>query len=310
MRAVAAAVIALAMGLPAGTARAASCCGSSSQWPALIAGDDRLQATVGLSAGFLAADADAGGNVAPRGTGDSEVTQIVRVDVATLLSDRLQAGLTLPVQRRARDAGGAGAEATGLGDVSVTLAYEALPEWRYSPWRPKGFVFLQGRAPTGTSRFEAREAFSIDARGRGFWGVGLGIALMNHWGAWDAIFLGEAHRSFSRSFVDPSSGSAYHYRPGWGTSLSLGVGVSPGRGPLRVGVALAPSWEEGIDVTGPLTFQTAAERTWTATLQASYLFSPEWSLTAAYADQVLLGGARNSGLNRTFTLSLQKRWPR
>lgn len=265
---------------------------------------------MGLSAGALAADANAQGAIASRPVGDSEVSQQIRFDAAALLSDRWQAGFTLPIVRRSRDIVGNASESAGIGDLSLTLAYEALPEWSYSPWRPKGFVFLQGRLPTGRSRFDSGAALMMDARGRGFFGLGGGVVLLNHWGAWDAILLAEGHRYFSRNFTDSATGTDIHHEPGWGASASLGIGVSPGRGPLRLGIAISPSVDAGVSIRGALNFDTPSESSWTATLQASYLFSPEWSLTAAYSDQVLLGGARNAGLSRTFLVSLQKRWQR
>jgi hypothetical protein len=54
----------------------------------------------------------------------------------------------------------------------------------------------------------------------------------------------------------------------------------------------------------------ANQLAWDAGLEASYLVADDWSISASYTDQTLLGPAVNTALSRTFSLAIQHRWQR
>lgn len=289
------------------SAYAAPCCGGSSALPSLLTGDDRAQVQTSASFGSVIGDAPAAGIPVFRAVGDNEHTVITRLEGAYRWFEHFQTGFSLPAVGRIRAVNQQTHAAWGLGDVQISAAYEVLPEWDYSVWRPKGFLFAQMTFPSGSSTYDARQAYQLDSRGRGFYSAGIGTALLKTWSEWDAFFNLELHRSFDRG-ARLEDGTQISLQPGWGGTATLGGGWSPGSGSLRVGVSLSPVWEEGIDVTGDVNSRGTDQWVWNLGLQAHYLISDEWTVGAQYTDQTLLGPAQNVSLNRTLGLTVMKRW--
>ncbi len=305
--------LSLSVGLALGAAPAlgAACCGGSSAAPALISGDDAYQLTAGISRGVVIGDAPVSGLPVFRSPGHDEVTQTLRLDGAMLLSDRWQASFTAPVVQRSLDLAGLEGSTTRLGDVSLGLGYEALPEWGYSEWRPRGFVFAQLQLPTAPSIYDAQAWGATDAVGSGFLRLAVGGLFLKTRGAWDYSLMPELHRALARSFVG-TDGSVFEVIPGWGASLALGAGYNLPVTPLRVGLRVAPVWNAGrtVDSGQGGLGQSSDQWVWNAGLDVSWLAGTDWSVTGSYTDQTLLGPAVNTTLSRTLALSVQRRWPR
>lgn len=276
--------------------------------PSLISGDDRAQVTATFSTATVVAEAPVGGGVSYRSTSDKEQAQSLRLDAATLLSDRLQAGVTLPLMLRSRIRGTNQAEAAGLGDMAFSLGYEFLPEWSYSAWRPKGLVFLSATLPTGGSIYDSTKLYRVDSRGRGFFAFSLGTLLTKSWGDWDGSLLVEGHRALPRTITNDLG--TLGLKPGWGMSAMASVGVSPWGGDFRLGLSLAASAEDPTATDGIVVGRGEATSLWTTAAQLSYMASSELSLSLIYSDQTLIRGSANSALNRGFAFLIQKRWER
>jgi hypothetical protein len=286
----------------------APCCGGGANVPGIIGGDDLAQLSLTASNAFTVADALPGKEVRTRSGQDRELLQTLRVDAATLLSDRWQAAVSIPVIRRSRDRKGTFGESTGLGDVSFSVAYEFLPQWSYSRWQPKGIVFADVILPTGKSLYESSAIYRLDSRGRGFWGAGAGVFLVKTWGSWDVFLLTELHRSFGKT-VSLDVGSL-DLSPGWGGSGTVAIGFSPGSGKWRIGALLAYAREDGVQTTGVVKGSGSAVETLSPGAQLSYLWAPTLSLNVTYTDQTLFAANDNAAVNRTVALLLQKRWER
>lgn len=254
---------------------ASSCCAGSSAFPALISGDHAAQ----VSAAFNHRVPSTGTRTQPQ----------AQVSAATLLSDRWQAGA-------------AATAAQTLGDLKLNAAYEAWPEYTYSVWKPRGYVFAQLTAPTGTSPYSEPGLVSPLATGEGFWTASAGTLFLKQGSMWDASVSTELHASKSQGFDNPDFENL-RVSQQWGAGASLGMGLSPGGGNLRLGVRgglnyRAPfelRWLDGAQLTSPR---------WEVpfSFEATYLLQNLWSVSASF-------GAPNS-FNQVLSVSLQKRWDR
>jgi hypothetical protein len=278
-------------------AQAAACCGGTVAAPNIIGGDDRTQIAFSLSRAKIAADVNEDGIWRERQA--SELSDSLRIEGAHVLSDRLQLGGAVPVIARTRDF----ARSSGLGDVSVDLAYEYLPEWEYNPYRPKGIGYFQLTIPTGKSVYE--DTSGIDARGRGFWAIGLGTLLTKTLGNWDGAVSFDLHRSFNKTVHTPLLDGTI--KPGFGGGMSIGLGYNWAR--WRAGGTLAWTYEDPIQIESAATSTGSLQRLVTATISLSYLYNDEWSMTASVSDQTLFGSPLNTSLNRSAMLLLLRRWP-
>jgi hypothetical protein len=288
---------------------AAACCGAGSAAPTIISGDDAFQFSTSVSFADVIGDARANGVSVFRATGDDETTQTIRLDGALLISDRWQLGASAPIIRRSRSRLQSSDSATGLGDLTFNTAYEVLPEWGYSVWKPRGFLFGQVTIPTGGSIYDLAVAtddpWGLDSRGRGFFNIGMGALFTKTWGSWDAFTLMEAHRSFQRTF------HGVQVNPGFGGSVAIAGGYSPTFLPLRVGLALSPAYEGAYTVTENGQSSTSSHQlVWNTSLQLGWLIHSSATLSAIYTDQTLTGPATNVSLSRTLAVTFQKRWER
>jgi hypothetical protein len=290
---------------------AAPCCSVNAAAPSVISGDDQAQLTVSAAQGQIIGDVPAVGLPVFRASDNRELTQTLRLDGALLLSDRWQAGASVPLVRHQITSPDLDNAITSLGDIRLTAAYEALPEWTYSSWAPKGLVFAQLILPTGQSIYEADVPGLVDATGQGFYTLAVGALFLKTWDVWDAFAMPEVHYSLGRTFSNSALGDTIAVGPGWGGSLALGVGLSPWHGDLRIGLRVQPAYGGAKTVTSSTgeTLQ-ANQLAWDAGLEASYLVADDWSISASYTDQTLLGPAVNTALSRTFSLAIQHRWQR
>lgn len=279
---------------------AAACCGSGFATPALITGDEKAQFTTSYS--FSRISEDVGADQIWRKRAQPEKSESLRIEGAHIFSDRFQVGVSVPLIKRTMGE----ATSSGLGDVSTTLGYEYLPDWDYHPFRPRGVGYLQLTLPTGESIHEANDLYLLDARGRGFWAIGVGSVLSKTFGRWDAHTNFEVHRSFQKKFNNLQGEGTLH--PGVGGSFSLGVGFSYRE--WRAGGSFSWFYEDGVDVSGPLHSKGTLQRYGAVTASLSYLFNDEWATTISYTDQSILGSPVNTSLGQTASLYLQRRWAR
>lgn len=276
--------------------RAASCCGGGLSLPGLIVGDDQRLFSVTTSASQLREESLANGDwlsySKPR------TSQSLQMSVAQLLSDRWQLGVSSQLMRNDQNISGVDQSNVNFGDTSIFVGYEALPEWDYSAWRPRGYTFLQLVAPTGQST-ESAIRRGTGVTGRGYWSAGPGVVLTKILGRWDAVASSEVHASV------PRTENGARLAPDPGASAMLGAGYNLGN--YRLSSSLTLNYEGPIRGDGePSPFQ----RYTTAMFAATYSVKDDVSVSLSYADQTLFGEPVNSALNRTVALAVSKRWAR
>jgi hypothetical protein len=282
---------------------AASCCGGGFATPSVITSDDKAQLSLSYSQSKIYADVFTNGYWKKRR--EKDVTELYKLEGAHIFQDLWQVGFSLPYQVRRLSGANAGSS-SGLGDLSLQTGYEYLPDWDYNPYRPKGIGYLSLIVPTGKSIYESEDAQGLDARGRGFWGLGLGTTLLKKWSDWDASTHGEAHYSFSKKIHNASTEGTIH--PSMGASAGLGFGLSWEA--YRIGTTLDWFYEGPTDVTGTTTSSGKLKRYAASALLLSYMTDHNQSVVLSYSDQTLLGSPYNTSLSKSLTLFFQMRWER
>lgn len=285
---------------------AASCCGGGFSFPALILGDDKGQITSSISASSVSDDVLNNGLWIHRR--DNNNAQTLKLEGAALISDRFQLGASLPLVYKTNDVH---SSASGVGDVSLFLGHESFPERTFSRYKPKGISFLQLQLPTSPSIYDSSAETANESRGRGFYSLGAGIALVKSFKIWDFNYTGELHYSLAKDIDSQTLGGKTKLTPGFGTSHAIGAGWN--KGPYRVGLAASMLFEEAIKASGrnhSLDSPGSSQQSFTGTLLASYMPNMESAWTLSYADQTLLGNPSNTSLTKTINISYQQRWPR
>lgn len=284
---------------------AASCCGGSLSAPALILGDEQRTLTTTLAQKQIMEDVGTDGVWTKNQ--NHELAQNLKIDFVSLISDRWQAGVSVPVVKKSKSFNAEENSKTGLGDVVLTAGYEAWPEWEYSEWKPRGYLFTTLTAPTGKSLYET-QGNTIDVRGRGFWALGFGGAFTKRWSRVDALAQLEAHQSFAKSVTDPGGAGNLRLQPGLGYSWLLGAGYSVQQ--FRFGAELMGRFEQATRVSGAQNSPGSAERDVTASAIINYLFSDNFAARLSFSEQRLFGSPLNTSLGQIVSLSIQNRWAR
>lgn len=282
---------------------AASCCGGGFSAPALITGDPKSQFTTSFSQSRVDSDVSTSGIWQKRQTDDQ--SQTLKLDGAFIISDRYQIGLSLPIQQRSVTSP-EGGRSVGFGDISILGGFEFLPDWDYSPWRPKGIVYTSILIPSGKSIYENDNLNGLKTTGRGFWALGLGTFLTKAFRKWDGFINLELHRSLEKDV----SNSEFRGKimPGYGLSYSLGLGYNWGS--FRLGHSIAWTQEDPINSSGSLTTTAKEQRVATGSFSLRYLIQDYFSSSLTYSDQAWYGDPSNTTLNKMVLISFQKSWPR
>lgn len=297
------------------SAWSAPCCSRTAAAPFLILGDDEAQLSLGYSYSGLAAKADRDGMVSFIPSQRTESVQSVKLDGAFLISDRLQSGVSLPLVRNSLATGDLSGSSMGLGDVRLSIGYEYLTAWTYSSWKPQGYLFSVIALPTGRSSYESQSNLRTDITGNGFYSLAVGTILFKRWSLWDAFLLPEFHYSLPRTFQ--TSGATLRAIPGFGGSIGIGIGYSPGGGAFRLGARVQPKLDQGLysaQLNTPLEAQGQNRGGTIANcdtgVDLSYMVTDHNTVMMSYTDQTLLGVAMNTNLNRMLAVSFQHRMPR
>jgi hypothetical protein len=281
----------------------APCCGGGLTIPSLITSDDSAQIAFSYTKAKIYADALTNGDWRERQ--EDDLTDIYKIEGAIIFKDRWQTGISIPYQKRQRS-GAQHNSSNGLGDISFQLGYEYLPDWDYNPYRPRGIGYLSFYTPTGKSIYESKDGTGIDARGRGFWGLGLGTVLLKRWGPWDMNSNLEYHYSFSKKVHNDTIQATI--KPQYGGSAALGAGLSWKR--LRLGGLINWFYEAPIDVQGTPSSKGELKRYASGSLLLSYLLLENQSLIFSYSDQTIFGSPFNTSLSKSLMVFYQKRWER
>jgi hypothetical protein len=291
-------------------AHAAPCCAGGSAVPALITGDEAELYQVGMSYGAVVGDAPGAGGGIPvfrDGLSIAENRGILTVNHARLLDgDRLQAGVSIPVQFNQLSQGARAEDSVQIGDVAAVLGYEILPEWEYSLWKPRVFSFLQASLPTGRSIHETQSLFASDVSGLGQFQMSLGSIAMKRWSKWDLNLLARGGAVFGRSFASAQNSQVILGDSFVGTG-SIGGGFSPTER-FRIGGALSMDYQSPVEILDSNSYSVTSERlVWNANVSLMLLIGSDDSLVIGFQDQTWFGPAYNTSLSRSGYLSFVHR---
>lgn len=285
------------MSIPKGLA--ASCCGGGqSSLPWIISDEQyRLSVTQRYQSGVLQADSQ--GNYFLQRPEVKDNRWENELQFSAKWSDRWQAVLRFPLVYRSLETSAFIGEAFGVGDVIVGGAYEAVPEYRYHPWRPKIFLFGGAVLPISRSVYNSQSEIAVDAISQGAYRLFFGALASKQWSRWRA--MGQLEMGGGTLKDAPVAQRAqptfFSFAGDWSIFYLL-QDI-----PLSLGASLFHTYQSGID-----SVTNADSLSWTLSLQASYEISAYSSVFLAYGDQTLMGPARNSNLSRIVSLGFQWKW--
>lgn len=281
----------------------AACCGGGASLPNLITGDFKAQMTMSASNSAVTHSVDEDKNYKLRDKNSREVSESLTLMGAYQFDDFWQVGLSIPIKKNTYKTKDDSETSSGLGDLKLQLAYEFLPEFSYSKWKPRGFIFIQHTFNNAKSTHEVNKEHGTDALGKGFHTSSLGFSLIKIKRNFDFSFMTEYHRGLERSFKNGEQ--KYTIDPGTGYSMLLGLGYSPRNGSLRYGMNLVQSIENKSTTSGDIESKSAGKESLELGFNLGYMLG-ENSVVLSYTDQSFFGAGKNISSTKAISLNIIK----
>lgn len=281
----------------------AACCGGGTSLPTLITGDYRGQVVLSGSNAAITHDSNVSGKVNKRNGANQKIIEILTLSTSYLITPYWQVGLTLPYKFNTHKTRSFDESSRGASDIKAQLAYEFLPEYSFSLWRPKGYVFFEQTFPNSRSTYNADMPLRSDSLGNGLYTTALGMSFVKTIYSFDILFMSEIHKGLKRKFEQNSE--SFSVNPELGGSALLGIGYSPYSGSFRIGSTLLYSQEGSREIVGNTTTVSRSSYFWEIGVNLSYLFN-DISFSIAYKDQSFLGEASNTTLSKSLGVSIIK----
>lgn len=280
---------------------AASCCGGGASLPNLITGDYRAQFTINLSNSGVTHTTNDNGDFIRRDSSNLEVSETMTLMAAYQFSNLWQAGISIPVKKNTHSIADIEESSTGLGDIKGQIAYEFLPEYSYSKWKPRGFIFLQQTINDSKSTYDAKKNLSTDSFGSGGKYTSIGISFVKIISTMDFSFMSEFHHAPSEKIK--KNNKNFRFFPGEGHSYLIGGGVSPKNGNLRIGGNILFSHTNSSWIKGDINSTSSVKEYLEGGLNLSYKHA-EQSYIMSYTDQSFFGHAKNVNVSKALSISL------
>lgn len=283
-----------------GNSFGAACCGGGAGLPNLITGDFRSQFSFVGSNSAVTHTINNEGKFLERESGNEEVKESFTLKVAHLIEDFWQVGIEVPFVQNTHRVSSLEESSSGIGDLKIQLAYEFLPEYSFSLWKPRGFIFLQQNIINSSSVYESDQQLGTDAISTGLDTTNLGLSFVKIISTYDFTFTGEVHKSSQRKFSTKTGDLTV--KPSLGYSYLVGAGFSPKNGNLRYGGSFLYSFEGEKDFEGTLASSSSEKETYEVGLNIGYKLLNN-SIIFGYSDQAFLGKGRNINVTKTLSIS-------
>jgi hypothetical protein len=181
----------------------------------------------------------------------------------------------------------------GLGDVDLQGTYEYLPEYTFSNYKPRGFVYSKISIPTSKSLYNSESSIFTDVRGTGLYSLSLGNFFLKRLDNITLKFTTEWTHYFGKTY---SQFKLHDYEK---FVFPLGIAYSPPESNFTLGLTDTFSYQTGKTLTGNINSKSTQEYFWELSTFVNY--SPNrneiWSLS--YSDSTLQGNNINSPLYRS-----------
>lgn len=279
------------------SARANSCCGQSPASFTVLALEQRVHLTTSYS--LIQSQGRVFGSDEFYVWEDKErEIRSLQLNLAGAIAHRQQLFLTTSLlEGRYSDAYENGTS-QHLSDTQLGYTYEVLPEYSFSYWKPVIYLSAIVNLPTGRSIYEpSKLSEGAGVTGHNQWGAGVGLTVRKVYFPLTLTFQAKSIKMFSKRF------DAVQVSDFYDNSFALLGNYATGFQEITAnfGVTVSQLTERRIE---PAFTTSGIMQNTTLLLGLQRPFGEEWSGGLSYSDQTLIGRARNTILNRSYTLNL------
>lgn len=271
---------------------AASCCVANASIPQFMTLASDWQLSTQASYTRIIGDVDTDGKATFRGSKNKEKTIRLSQNIAWARKHwQLLAGYG--ITNRSFQTTGRTETSNGFSDVSLSITHD----FEFPDYQLRFFPFYTHVFPTGKAQGSLTDLGSGRAQDT--------FGLLSLWFGvhWDAQFTLETHRNGETERLST------HYSESFGGSAGIGAGYVPFKAQWRFGGQVTSRWEgAGRTRNSTGSAYTSRSQVWDTSFTIGRQLGAHHNVALAYADQTLLGPARNTRLGRTGSIIWQMRF--
>ena len=287
--------------LDAGPLMAAACCGGSSVAPLIMSKEAQSIVSFSMVKDSITHNASSSGEVQKKSSEFNTIIDQLNISGIYSLTPFIQiAGLVTYLNKYSQTTNFS-ESSSGIKNATLQMNYEFMPEYFYSLWRPRGFVFLNLTLPVGKSIYESSKAYQTDALSSGQYSSNFGVLFKKNWSEWDFSFATSIAHYFSRNFKQNSE--IINVGGNQQISCNLEAGFSPNSGALRLGVSLDFAYQSKKEISE--SSLTTKNYHLGLGLSGIYQFS-NFIIGINFLDQSYFSIAKNKALTKAIGIKLNK----
>jgi len=274
---------------------ASSCCGGGSSSSLILLDDDLSSISLGMNFRNDLGQTDGEGWASFNEEGIVDKQSSLNIQWQRLLNESIQiafkSGLsekTIFKQKRYE-------KKSGLSETELQTTYEFLPEYNYSLYKPRGFVFLKASIPGSPSLYDSKSNIFSDVRGTGLYSLSSGAFFIKRFSTISLKSAIEWQHIFGRTFQ--TKAFKLHDYNKFNFPMSMGFSLDPM--PFTIGAGLTWNYQSAKKFTGSINNQSQSEYFWETSAFINWVISREKSLGLSYSDSTLVGKNISSPLYRT-----------
>ena len=285
--------ISIILGFQVNTTFAGSCCGGGSSSSLILVGDNIQEYSLGLTYRNDLGQTDNEGWATFHNNQIVDNQMSLNFQFQRQIYDHFQLAIKSSLIQKDIEKQNRHEQTMGLADIDLQSTYEYLPEYTYSPWKPRGFIYLKLSIPTSNSLYDSNSPIYSDVRGSGLYSISSGTFFIKHLSAvtlksaieWQH-FLG---RNFDQTYIKDYD------------KLIIPLGLSYGFDPLPIALGTGATWNYQTlkKFSGLVQGSASSEYFWEISAFANWIISREVTIGLSYSDSTLVGKSINSPLYRS-----------
>lgn len=276
---------------------AASCCGGGSSSSLILVGDNVQEYSLGLSARNDLGQTDSVGWSTFHNDSVIDRQNAFNFQLQRQVTERFQLAFKSGVVEKNIQKQNRHEKTTGLSDIDLQATYEILPEYTYSPWKPRGFLYHKISIPMSKSLYDSRSSIFSDVRGSGLYSASLGIFFIKNISNFTLKTTIEWQHFFGKDFTNTSLQDYDKFM------LPLGLSYALASVPIAVGAGANWSYQTPKRFQGAVSGTSDKEYFWELNSFVNWVVTREHAMGLSYSDSTLVGKNINSPLYRSLSLT-------
>ncbi len=282
---------------------AGSCCGGGSSSSLILISDNKEEYGIGFSLrnDIGQTDSDGYSNIYSGQTKDQQFN--LNLQYQRIIVDRFQLAFKSSLVQKDINKSNRHEVKYGAGDFELQGSYEFLPEYTYSMYKPRGFVYFKQGIPLSRSLYNSQSAVFSDVTGSGFYSTSLGTFFVKHVLDYNLKISFEWQHFYGRTFgaIKVADYEKFY--------VPMGITYAIPSSNFALGLGQNFNYQSPKRFSGSVNGSSGKEYFWETNLNAVYSINSTQNVSLSYSDTTLTGKSINSSLYRSIGISFSNGVP-